>query len=161
MMSYLDICLSEQQLTVYAEDSSIQAQFRVSTAANGAGQQQGSECTPLGEHVIAECIGADEPLGSVFVGREPTGEVYSAELAAAEPTRDWILTRILWLAGAEPGINQGGTVDSKARYIYIHGTPETRPMGEPHSHGCITLHSEAMLKLFSLAHQGQRVVLRP
>ena len=66
-------------------------------------------------------------------GRRPTGEVWTPEVGAAAPERDWILTRILWLSGTEPGFNRLGKVDSMRRYIYIHGTPDTEPMGVPRS----------------------------
>ncbi|MCY1183348.1 L,D-transpeptidase catalytic domain [compost metagenome] len=64
------------------------------------------------------------------------------------PGRDWILTRILWLSGCEPGRNRLGQVDSFRRYIYLHGTPDTEPMGVPLSHGCIRLRNADVLELF-------------
>jgi lipoprotein-anchoring transpeptidase ErfK/SrfK len=155
-MRSIVVSLSEQRLRVL-EDEQVIANFAVSTAKNGAGQQQGSECTPLGEHCIAAKIGDGEPLNRVFIARKPTNEIYSEALAKSNPKRDWILTRILWLRGLEPGFNQGGDVDSEQRYIYIHGTPASRPMGKPHSHGCITLHSGDMLKLFAMVEEGQSV----
>lgn len=134
--------------------------FLVSTAKKGCGQKSGSEQTPLGRHTIAEKIGAGLPVNTVFVAREPTGEVYSPDLAAQFPERDWILTRILWLRGLESGNNAGGNVDSYDRKIYIHASPEARPMGEPHSHGCITLHNQDMLALFDWAEEGIEVEIR-
>ena len=80
---------------------------------------------------VLDKIGAGAPLGAVFVGRRPTGEIWTPELAAAHPGRDWILTRILWLCGEEPGFNRLGEVDTMRRYIYIHGAPDTVPMGVP------------------------------
>lgn len=104
-------------------------------------------------------IGGDQPVGAVFRGRRPTGETYSAELAAAHPGRDWILTRILWLCGLESGSNRGGAVDSQRRYIYLHGTPPDQPMGVPRSHGCVRLRDEALLRVFALAPPGTPVWL--
>ncbi len=133
----------------------------VSTAEKGTGNQAGSFQTPLGEHRIRARIGAGAPLGAVFVGRRPTGEVYSPALAAAHPARDWILTRILWLCGCEPGVNRLGTVDSQRRYIYIHGTPDAEPMGIPRSHGCIRMRNTDVAVLFDLVVVGTRVNICP
>lgn len=131
--------------------------FPVSTAARGPGERQGSGCTPRGQHVIRARIGAGQPLDAVFVGRRPSGEIWSAELARAHPERDWILTRILWLSGCEPGRNRLGQVDSMRRYIYIHGTPSCEPMGVPRSHGCIRMRSADLLELFERVSVGTRV----
>ncbi|MBK1642063.1 hypothetical protein CKO12_09285 [Chromatium okenii] len=133
------------------------AHFPVSTARNGAGEQRGSGCTPRGQHRIRLRIGAGCPLGTVFRGRRPTGERYDAALAAAQPERDWILTRILWLTGCEVGINRGGTVDTLRRYIYIHGCPESEPMGEPRSHGCIRMRNHDLIALFAQTTIGMCV----
>jgi len=88
------------------------------------------------------------PLAAVLRGRRWTGEVWSAQLHQQFPDRDWILTRILWLSGLEPGRNRLGEVDSFRRYIYLHGTPDTEPMGTPLSHGCVRLRNTDMLALF-------------
>jgi L,D-transpeptidase YbiS len=98
-------------------------------------------------------------LGAVFIGRRPTGEVWSAELASQYPHRDWILTRILWLCGEQPGFNRGGDCDSQRRYIYIHGTADDQPMGVPLSHGCVRLRNTDMLELFELTPAGCRVLI--
>lgn len=132
-------------------------QYPVSTAANGLGERSGSYCTPRGRHRIAEKIGAGAPLYAAFKGREPTGEIWTPALDAADPGRDWILTRILWLEGLEPGRNQGGTVDSHARYIYIHGTNEEHRIGTPASHGCIRMKNADVAELFDLVPVGTEV----
>jgi L,D-transpeptidase YbiS len=131
----------------------------VSTARNGCGETRGSECTPRGLHAIRIKIGAGCPTGSVFVGRRPTGEIYSPALARAFPQRDWILTRILWLTGRQPGLNRGGHRDSLHRFIYIHGTPESEPMGVPRSHGCIRMRDDHLLELFDQVQAGDLVEL--
>lgn len=135
----------------------IEASWSVSTAKNGAGEQFGSGCTPRGGHSVRIKIGDGAPLNSVFVGRRPTGEIYSAELAERYPQRDWILTRILWLQGREPGRNRGGRVDTLRRFIYIHGTPDTEPMGVPLSHGCIRMRNPDLVELFERVPVGTRV----
>lgn len=137
-----------------------QVTFQVSTALNGAGERQDSGCTPRGLHRISEKIGLGAPVGSVFVGREPTGEVLDTDLQSKHPERDWILSRILWLEGLEPGVNSGLGCDSKARYIYIHGTPDTEPMGVPASHGCIRMTNDDVIELFESVEEGQLVLIR-
>mgnify|MGYP003648857540 FL=1 len=100
------------------------------------------------------------PVGSVFRGRRFTGEIYTSELSERYPERDWILTRILWLSGKEPGTNRLGNVDSMRRYIYIHGTPDSEPMGIPLSHGCIRMRNTDMVELFNLSPVGMDVYIR-
>ncbi len=143
----IEVSIAEQSMKLLSDEQLI-AHWSISTASAGAGQQQGSGCTPTGLHRIRIKIGEDEPENTVFVGRRATGEVYSPELAAQYPERDWILTRILWLQGLEWGHNRGGCVDSLKRYIYIHGTPDTEPMGQPASHGCIRMRNTDLLQLF-------------
>lgn len=99
-------------------------------------------------------IGAGSPPNTVFVGRRPTGEIYSAELAARFPGRDWILTRILWLSGCEPGFNRLGDVDTMRRYIYIHGSPDGVEMGKPGSIGCIRMRNADIIRMFDLVPAG-------
>lgn len=159
-MAQIRVSVSEQLLQVMEGEKQL-AEYPISTALNGVGQQEGSFCTPLGRHQICEKIGADQPINTVFCGRVPSGEIYSAELAENEPHRDWILTRILWLDGLEPGLNKGGEVDSKARFIYIHGAADDKPMGVPNSKGCINLHSVDMMELFALVNEGDEVLIEP
>lgn len=154
------IRIEEQRLELL-EDGTVQARYPVSTARNGAGQQQDSGCTPLGRHRIRIRIGEGCAPGTVFVGRRPTGERYSPQLAASQPGRDWILTRILWLTGSEPGRNRGGRVDSLRRYIYIHGTPPSEPMGQPLSHGCIRMRDDDLVALFDRVRAGDPVEILP
>ena len=148
--------LSRQVLTVQRQGQPDMS-FPVSTASQGAGELADSFKTPRGSHYIRACIGDGMPSGSVFVGRRPTGEIYSDALAAEHPDRDWILTRILWLCGREPGRNRLGRVDSMGRYIYIHGTPDTEPMGVPASHGCLRMRNQDVILLFSMVEPGTPV----
>ncbi|MBF79131.1 MAG: L,D-transpeptidase [Pseudomonadales bacterium] len=149
----IHISLSDQQLVGYAEGQVV-CRYAVSTALNGAGEAEGSGCTPRGRHRIRARIGEGQPCGAVFIGRRPTGEVWSPELAATFPLRDWILSRILWLCGEEPGFNRGGDVDSQRRYIYIHGTGDDQPMGRPLSHGCVRMRNTEMVELFARTPVG-------
>ena len=117
--------------------------------AHGAGEMRESFKTPRGRHLVRAKIGAGQPVNAVFRGRRPTGEIYSAELAAAHPDRDWILTRILWLSGTEVGRNRLGNVDTMRRYIYIHGAPDEAMLGMPGSIGCIRMSNHDVVDLFA------------
>ncbi|MCJ7555484.1 MAG: L,D-transpeptidase [Gammaproteobacteria bacterium] len=133
--------------------------FPVSTASKGAGELAGSFQTPRGEHFIRACIGRGLPSGAVLVGRRPSGEIYTEEFARQYPERDWVLSRILWLCGEQPGFNRLGPVDSMRRYIYIHGTPDSEAMGIPRSHGCIRMRNEDVIALYSMVEPGTRVTI--
>jgi len=144
------ISIPRQTLELYGDDGELLRRYAVSTAKNGAGEQSGSFCTPRGRHVVRAKIGAGQPENTVFVRRRPTGETWSPELAAAHPGRDWILTRILWLSGCEPGFNRLGEVDTMRRYVYIHGSPDTVAMGTPGSIGCVRMRNADIAELFDL-----------
>lgn len=156
---HIVVSIAEQSLTLFNGDDCLQ-QYSISTAKNGAGEQQGSGCTPRGLHIIRAMVGRNEPLNSVFVGRRPTGELYTTELANSFPERDWVLTRILWLSGLEKGKNRLGKVDTMRRYIYIHGCPDELPMGIPLSHGCIRMRNSDIVELFDKVHPGVKVEIR-
>jgi lipoprotein-anchoring transpeptidase ErfK/SrfK len=152
------IDIASQQLLLL-EDGRELARYRVSTARNGPGERRDSGCTPRGRHRIRLKIGAGCPANTVFVGRRPTGEIYTPELAAAQPERDWILTRVLWLTGCESGHNRGGEVDTLRRFIYLHGCPDAEPMGVPASHGCIRLRNRDIVELFERVAPGTPVLI--
>jgi len=135
--------------------------YPVSTAKNGLGEKNGSFCTPRGRHIVRARIGTGQPLRAVFVRRRPTGEVWTPELHARYPGRDWMLTRILWLSGCEPGFNRLGEVDTMRRVIYIHGTHDFAEMGKPGSHGCIRMRNEDVAELFDLTPPYTPVEIRP
>lgn len=155
---WIRISIPEQQLVLLEKKQPL-AVYPVSTARNGPGEQRGSGCTPRGWHRIRIKIGAGQPPNAVFVGRRPTGEIYSPDLAAQYPNRDWILTRILWLTGLESGRNRGGDCDTLRRFVYIHGCPDTVPMGMPLSHGCIRMRNQDLLELFERVMAGDRVFI--
>lgn len=155
---YLQINIAQQQCRLWQAGECLFA-ASVSTALNGVGEQNGSGQTPRGWHQIRACIGEGMPANTVFRGRRPTGEIYSEALAKTAPQRDWILSRILWLSGLEPGKNRLGNVDSMRRFIYIHGTPDSEPMGQPLSHGCIRMRNDAVIELFSLVKPGLPVLI--
>lgn len=151
------IDIGRQLLELFGGDGACIRRYVVSTALNGAGERENSGCTPRGRHRIRALIGRGMPSGTVFRGRRPTGEVWSAELAAVQPQRDWILSRILWLCGEEPGVNRLGEVDSMRRYIYIHGTGDDQPMGQPLSHGCVRMRNREVIELSELVGAGTPV----
>lgn len=156
---HLHIAIPGQRLALMAGESLV-ADYAISTSAAPPNEIQGSGGTPRGWHVIRAAIGAAQPAGTVFVGRRPTGEIHSEALAAREPGRDWILSRILWLSGLEPGRNRLGLCDTFRRYIYIHGTPDSEPMGEPLSHGCIRMRNADIITLFDQVGPGTHVFIQ-
>jgi len=156
----IEIDVPTQSLVLKDAQGRILMQTRISTARNGVGEENGSEKTPRGAHYIRARIGAGLPADAVLVSRRPTGEIYSPQLRAAFPNRDWILTRILWLSGLEPGKNRLGHVDTMRRYIYIHGCPDEDPMGVPGSRGCVKMRNREIIELFDRVAPGTRVHIR-
>jgi lipoprotein-anchoring transpeptidase ErfK/SrfK len=142
------VSVARQTLQLVADDGAVLREYPVSTAKAGVGESFGSFQTPRGAHLIRAKIGAGQPLNSVFVRRRPTGEIWTPELAEQFPGRDWILTRILWLSGCQPGHNRLGCVDTMRRYVYIHGSPDSAEMGVPGSHGCVRMRNADIVELF-------------
>jgi lipoprotein-anchoring transpeptidase ErfK/SrfK len=153
----IHISLADQRLSLFGPDGACIRRYPVSTALNGPGEVMDSGCTPRGLHTVRARIGAGALVGTVFRGRRPTGEIWSPELAARHPQRDWILSRILWLSGCEPGRNRLGRVDSMRRYIYIHGTADDQPLGKALSHGCVRMRNRDVIELFELVPAGTPV----
>ena len=135
-----------------ANPERVLASFPVSTSGFGLGSEPGSQKTPLGRFAVAEKIGGDAPLGAVFVGRVPTGEV--AALENPGDSEDRITTRILWLEGLEPE-----NANTHERYIYIHGTNHEEQIGEPCSHGCVRMRNTDVAQLFDLVKPGTEVTI--
>lgn len=126
----------------------------VSTAKNGMGNSAGSEKTPLGAHCIYQKIGDGTPPGTIFKGRINTGSIAEIHTGSEDTEVDFVTTRILWLSGLEPGKNNGDSVDSKNRLIYIHGTDEEGKIGAPASHGCIRMTNKEIILLFKKINTG-------
>ena len=154
----IDVDVNKQQLTLLQDDITL-ASYAVSTAKNGIGQQNGSECTPSGWHTVRAKIGLNAAENTVFAGRRDTGEIFSEALRENHPERDWILTRILWLSGLEQGKNRGGEVDTMRRYIYIHGCPDSDSFSKPSSHGCVKMRNKDIIELFNNIDAGTRVLI--
>jgi len=157
--SQLIIVSIEQQTMTCFDKGKQWLQFQVSTGKNGAGELMDSGRTPRGWHKIATKIGAEYPVNAVLVSRKWTEEIYTDELAQKNPGRDWILTRIMQLEGLEPGRNLGGNVDTMARYIYIHGTPDTTPLGKPGSKGCIRMRNHELQSFYDWVAIGAFVCI--
>lgn len=162
----IQIQIDTQTQTLHLmRDGQMVRSFLVSTAKNGTGQAEGSGCTPLGKHQISEKFGDGLPNNAVFVARRFTGELYDDKLGSEHPESDWILGRILWLDGCEEGVNKGYDadgicVDTKSRYVYIHGTPDTEPMGVPLSHGCVRMRNEELVWLYDQVAVGCEVIIK-
>lgn len=154
----IEVDIGSQSLRLY-EGAALLREYSVSTAANGAGECVDSGCTPRGRHVVRAKIGAGLPAGAVLRGRRWTGEIWTPELHVREPGRDWILSRILWLSGCEPGRNRLGGIDTFRRYIYVHGTPYVAELGTPQSKGCVRMHNEDVIELFELVPPRTEVEL--
>jgi lipoprotein-anchoring transpeptidase ErfK/SrfK len=155
----IEIDLAKQELALL-DGERVVKRYAISSAKNGPGEQSGSLCTPRGRHLIRAKIGAGAPLNAVFARRRPTGEIWTPELHAKYPGRDWILTRILWLSGCEPGRNRLREVDTMRRYIYLHGTHELAELGKPGSIGCIRMRGGDIIELFELVPPYTEVLLR-
>ena len=156
-MSRIAISLARQTLELQSDSGEIRKSYPVSSAKNGPGEIRDSFCTPRGRHVVRAKIGGGQPDNAVFVRRRPTGEIWTRDLYDKFPGRDWILTRILWLSGCEPGFNRLGNVDTMRRYIYIHGSHELAVMGVPGSIGCIRMRNADIIELFDAIPAGTPV----
>ena len=158
-MPRIEISIGDQTLRLLSDDGKELKRYSVSTSRNGAGEREGSFQTPRGAHIVRAKIGMGQPANAVFRGRRPTGEIWTPELGGRFPGRDWILTRILWLSGREVGKNRLGEVDTMRRYIYIHGSPDSVPMGTPGSIGCIRMRNADIVELFDRVPGGTPVTI--
>jgi len=156
MQRVIIVVISEQRLH-HRRRTGVWHHYPVSTAERGAGNRRNSLKTPTGKHRIYARIGDGLPTCTVFVGRQPVS-IFNPQ--ADHSDHDWILTRILWLAGLETGRNRRGAVDTKSRYIYIHGTHAENRIGTPCSHGCIRMLNPDILELFEHVQTGEKVLIR-
>lgn len=147
-----------QQMFVY-KAAELFKTYIISTAKNGLGEEKNSFKTPRGLHMIRAKIGANAPTNAIFKQRRFDGEIYTPEMNVQFPTRDWILTRIMWLSGLEVGKNRLGNVDTMQRFVYIHGSPDERPTGTPSSRGCIRMRNQDIIELFDFVPYGTQVLI--
>ena len=140
----IEVSVDEQRLRVFDGHHEIR-NYLISTAANGTGCDEGSNCTPLGRFVIAEKLGQDSPIGTIFKSRLPIGQWAPGD----ETPEDLVLTRILWLDGQDPE-----NANTRDRYIYIHGTNQEALIGQPVSHGCLRMRNDEVIDLFDIIPEG-------
>jgi len=156
---WLLIGVKSQTLTYYDEYGLPERQYLVSTAKLGVGEQKNSYQTPRGWHRICEKIGDGAEKNTIIFRQAVTPWKYTEALHQQYPNKDWILTRILWLCGMEPGLNRGGDVDSYERFIYIHGAGAHVPFGTPSSLGCVRMKSDDVIELFDHSPIGTDVYI--
>ena len=144
--SYILINIDKQELIYKSRFRTYT--YPISSSVNGLGNEKNSYKTPFGEHIVAEKIGENLPFGAVLKNNCFTGVYYFV-----------ITSRILWLDGLEEGINKGGEVDSKERFIYIHGTAEEGLIGKPASIGCIRMKNKDVIKLFNRVKENTKVLI--
>lgn len=153
------IRISEQMLYVLDELEEVVQRYPVSTSKFGVGNREGSFQTPTGKHCVKQKIGDQAAINEVFVGREPLGVLDKLQAEQVDLPEDIITSRIMWLQGLEPGVNQGDDIDSYQRYIYIHGTSEEDKIGTAASHGCIRMYNEDVIDLFDQIETGCEVLI--
>lgn len=157
---YVVVSIAAQRLYLMQSGRLLKT-YPVSTSAFGPGAREGSNQTPPGLHRIKQMIGEGAPSGMVFKARKPTGRIAEIIKDPIDVPEDDVTTRVMWLEGLEPGVNQGGKVDSYKRYIYIHGTPEEGLIGRPASHGCVRMLNADVIDLFARLGEGTLVYIAP
>lgn len=151
---FLRVSVAAQTLEVLDPAAgAVVRRYPVSTSRYGLGTEPGSLRTPLGRFRIGEKFGSGQPLGTVFRAREPVPEVDPA-VALTSTEADLVLTRILWLEGAEP-VN----ANTRGRYIYLHGTNHEAALGQPASHGCVRMANADVAELFELVPTGTELTI--
>ena len=158
-MNSLHVSIKDQLMTLLDEAGQVLHSYPVSTSKFGSGSQNGSNKTPLGLHRIKDKIGGAMPINEVFLGRMPHGSLEECIERGVELPDDVITSRIMWLEGMQPGMNQGGYVDTYQRYIYIHGTSDEENIGTPASMGCIRMLNADIVELFRLVESGIEVMI--
>jgi len=143
-------------------DGRIAGDWRVSTALRGIDQRAHSDGTPVGVFRVARKIGTGLPPDEVLQDQAPTGRIITpARLPDGPAASRWIIARILWLSGLQPGWNEGGDFDTFLRHIYIHGTANLGMLGQPASHGCVQMAPRAVMALYRAVPVGTPVLITP
>jgi hypothetical protein len=120
---------------------------------------QDSLGTPWGLHCVAAKHGHSCPPGTVFVGREDTGQCYHQRADAGPDQPPLVTSRILRLRGLQQGLNAGHGIDSFDRMIYIHGTNFPEKFPQNISAGCLLLRDSDLLPLFDAIPCGSHVLI--
>ena len=147
----------QRQRLFHAKAGQLLGDFPIATASRGLGAEVDTYKTPTGLHRVGEKFGDEVPPLGILKDRVFTGQLADTDFAGVD--KDWITSRILWLEGLEPGVNQGGTVDSHERFIYIHGTANERSVGSPSSMGCIRMRNTDIIALYDRVPVGALVVV--
>ena len=164
---YLLVSPDDQKL-IYVDNNKIKNYYSISTSKFGLGNVNDSFKTPIGLHIIAEKIGSEMPIFTIFKGRKPlennmTLIDFNKDKKLQDDHfknfEDVITSRILRLRGLEPNINLGGNVDSYNRYIYIHGTAHENLIGQKASHGCIRMRNKDVIELFGMCPINMYVLI--
>tara|TARA_B110000037_G_C17073190_1_gene486725 strand:- start:631 stop:1164 length:534 start_codon:yes stop_codon:yes gene_type:complete len=153
---YVLVSITEQRLFLIKNQET--SYYDISTSHNPPSCQQDSGGTPNGLHRIAAKIGENTPIDTVFKGRVSLEKTYH-KLDQTEQAKNLITSRILWLEGLEPGLNQGEGCDSYQRYIYIHGTNHEDKIGTPASGGCVQLRNREMIELYDILQTDDHVLI--
>ena len=147
----------KRQALFHVRGGRLLAEYPIATATAGLGSEMDSFRTPTGLHSVSELFGDTVPPLGILKDRVFTGELADPDFAGID--KDWITSRILWLEGLEPGVNQGNKVDSHERYIYIHGTANERSVGTASSMGCIRMRNADVIALYEQVPIGALVVI--
>ena len=156
--SLIVVDIATQQLFLLKKGK-IEEIYSVSTSVYGTGSKVNSFKTPLGRHKISKKIGEGLPEGAILKGRRWTGAIANIIKEPIDTEFDVVTTRILWLTGLELGKNLGPGVDSKSRYIYIHGTAEEGLIGKPASDGCVRMYNDDVITLFDKVDTDTEVLI--
>lgn len=151
---YVDI--SSQTLS-YIVKGTVSKKYNISSSYYGTGSEANSLKTPLGKHEIYKKIGNELPINAILKGRVWNGAIADIIEGPIDTDYDHVTSRILWLDGLEEGKNKGNGVDSRNRYIYIHGTAEEGLIGKPASDGCIRMYNNEVIELFELVSEKTQV----
>ncbi|HOZ39331.1 MAG TPA: L,D-transpeptidase [Flavobacteriales bacterium] len=147
----------QRQALFHVRERRLMNEYPVSTASRGPGSAMNSFQTPTGLHRIVEKHGDAVPPLGILRDRTFTGTLADLDFAGVD--KDWITSRILWLDGLEPGVNNGSGVDSRERHIYIHGTANERSVGTPSSMGCVRMLNPDVIRLYDQIPVGALVVI--
>lgn len=131
--------------------------YLISSSYYGTGSKENSLRTPLGRHEIYKKLGENLPINAILKGRVWNGAIAEIIREPIDTEFDHVTSRILWLDGLEIGKNKGKGIDSRERYIYIHGTAEEGLIGKPASDGCIRMYNRDVIELFDLVDEKAQV----
>jgi L,D-transpeptidase YbiS len=144
----IHVSIRDQTLTLMEGETPI-CTYPISTSRFGIGTEEGSFKTPTGNFRVAQKIGHRMPSGTIFRGR-----VVLNPGDPPPPTEDSVMSRILWLDGLDDD-----NVNTRGRFIYIHGTKHEHKVGTPDSHGCVRMRNADVIELFDLVDEGTPVVI--